>query len=203
MAPLFDQQTFINDLLAFHKSVFGDARMDGTEDQESQGAPPEGGEEQTPEGQNDEGNESDEGTEGDKPKGPSEDDLPEWARKELKKARGEAANYRTRLRDTEDLLSKAKTPEEYEAAVGELTESNRKLERAVLVSQVARKFELPDELADVLKGDDEAALVEHAKVLAKFAGSTEDPELGGGLDPNNTDTEGLDPRKLARRQPRR
>lgn len=198
MAPLTDQQqAFIDDLLATHKSIFGDARMEDPEGQEPSGT--EGGEEDG-EPKPDEGG-TEGGGEGNEPKTPTEDDLPDWAKKELKKARGEAANYRTKLREAEDSLSKAKTPEEYEAAVGQLQEVNARLEREVLVSKVARQFELPDELAELLKGDDEAALKAHAKTLQKFAPASEpDPELSGGLDPSGeTDDGKSDPRALAKK----
>lgn len=127
-----------------------------------------------------------------------EDDLPDWARNELKKARGEAANYRVQLREAQENLSKAKTPEEYEAAVNELAQKNAELERRVMVSSVAREFDLPAELADLLKGDDEAALKEHAKVLQKFASPKEPESLSGGLTPDENG-EDFDPVATARK----
>ena len=75
--------------------------------------------------------------------GASEDALPEWAKKELAKARSEAAKYRTSLRDAETRLTGAKTAEEFEAAKAELLKSNRALERAL----VATKHGLPEALA--------------------------------------------------------
>ena len=67
------------------------------------------------------------------------------------------------------------------------------------MSKIASKHSLPDELADLLKGDDEDALVAHAKVLAKFAVTKPAPEkLEGGLDPSDDDDGEMDPRKLAR-----
>ncbi len=53
-----------------------------------------------------------------------EDDLPDWARKELAKVRNEAAGYRTRLRDAETKLSGAKSPEEFEAALTDVKAKN-------------------------------------------------------------------------------
>jgi hypothetical protein len=133
---------------------------------------------------------------------PSEELPPEVLRKKLTDANAEAANYRTKLRDVEDKLSKAKTTEEFEAAVADLKAKNAELERSVLVSKVAGKHELPAELAELLKGDDEAALEAHAQKLAKLVNKT--PEtLSGGLDPSDTDDGEMDPRKLAARQPRR
>ncbi|MFI1799849.1 hypothetical protein ACH427_21190 [Streptomyces sp. NPDC020379] len=129
---------------------------------------------------------------------PAEDVLPEWARKELAKVRGEAANYRTRLREAETRLSEAKGPGEFEAAVAELKTQNAELERSILRASVARKYELPDDLADALRGEDEAALVAHAKVLAKYIPAPAPQSLGGGLTPDDGSDGEMDPRKLAR-----
>ncbi|MCC2278897.1 hypothetical protein LKL35_26225 [Streptomyces sp. ET3-23] len=127
-----------------------------------------------------------------------EDALPEWARKELAKVRGEAANYRTRLRDAETKLGEAKSPDEFEAALSELRAQNAELERSVLRASVARKYELPDDLADALRGEDEAALAAHAKVLAKYIPAPAPQSLGGGLTPDDGEDGEMDPRKLAR-----
>lgn len=128
-----------------------------------------------------------------------EDELPDWAKKELKSVRGEAANYRTKLRDAEKKLTDAKTPEEHAAAVEALRVENASLAKSVLMGTVARKYDLPDELAELLKGDDEAALEKHAKTLQKFAVSTSPESLSGGLSPDDGDDGETDPRKLARR----
>lgn len=131
--------------------------------------------------------------------GQAEDELPEWARKELKKVRGEAANYRTQLRDAQDTLKNAKTPEEFQAATASLTEKLGDLEAQLLREQVARKYELPDELAVLLKGKTSEELEAVAKTLQKYAPATESVVLGGGLTPDDGDDGEMDPRKLARR----
>lgn len=118
------------------------------------------------------------------------------AKKALAKARNEAGKYRTRLRDAEDKLSKAKTPEEFEAAVTELRDTNAKLERDLLVERVARKAALPEELAELLQGSTEAELQAHAKKLARYVTTANAPgDLRGGLDP--TDEDDFDPVKAA------
>lgn len=132
-----------------------------------------------------------------------EDELPEWARKELTKVRGEAANYRTKLREAEASLQNAKTPEEFESARTELSKRIAELEHEVVVSKVARKYELPDELVPLLKGADEAALEAVAKTLQKYAAPAAPESLGGGLTPSDDDDDEMDPRKLARRTRRR
>ncbi len=136
--------------------------------------------------------------EGSTPEGKKPDpmtELPDWARTELTKVRGEAANYRTKLREAESKLSEAKTAEEYEAAVNELKTANAELERQVLVTDAARKHKLPDELAALLQGNTAEDLEAHAEKLAKFAPAEErEPEdLKGGLKPGQSDAGGFDP----------
>ena len=152
-------------------------------------APPE-----TPEGAHEEKPEPQDG----------EDALPEWARKELTKVRGEAANYRTKLREAEQKLSEAKTPEEVNAAISELREQNEKLERSILVNTVATKYELTPLLASRLVGSTEAELEADAKLLAAAlpAAPLAPPKLAGGLDPSDDSDTESDPRKLARRSRR-
>ncbi|MEU4155702.1 hypothetical protein [Actinoplanes sp. NPDC026670] len=124
------------------------------------------------------------------------DELPEWARKRLTKANTEAGKYRTQLREVEQKLAQAKSPEEYEAATKALREANAKLERDLLVERVARKAKLPEELAELLQGSTEEELQAHAKKLSKFAPADDEPgELRGGLDPNDEDD--FDPVKVA------
>ncbi|WJN62632.1 head scaffold protein [Streptomyces phage phiScoe10] len=142
--------------------------------------------------------------EGETPPAPKpEDELPEWARKELTKARGEAANYRVKLREAETSLQNAKTPEEFEAARSELSTRIAELESSLLRSNVARKFELPDELAARLQGATEAELEADAKSLLKFVAPAAPESLGGGLTPSEDGDDEMDPRKLARRTRRR
>lgn len=126
-----------------------------------------------------------------------EDLDPKVLRKLLSDTRAEAANYRTKLRDAETKLSGAKTPEEVEAAVTELREQNAALERSLLVASVAREHELPSELAELLKGDDEESLRKHAKALQKFVTSDSPDSLDGGLNPSGV--EEFDPVAEARK----
>ncbi|NWF28242.1 hypothetical protein HW130_18540 [Streptomyces sp. PKU-EA00015] len=130
----------------------------------------------------------------------SEDELPDWARKELAKVRNEAAGYRTRLRDAETKLSEAKTPEEVEAALADVKAKNAELERSLVVATVARKFDLPAELAGRLQGATPEELEADAKALQALLTPAAPPALGGGLTPSDDEDDGeMDPRKLARR----
>ncbi|MEU7905879.1 hypothetical protein [Actinoplanes sp. NPDC049118] len=123
----------------------------------------------------------------------------EQALTELTRVRGEAANYRTRLRQVEKQLGEAKTPEEFEAALAEAKAKNAELEQSIARNDVARRFGLPDELAARLRGATVQELETDAKALQKFAAPTAPANLSGGLDPAD-DTDGeIDPRVLARR----
>lgn len=189
-------EDYIKAVFAKNEALYGDARMELVEEVEVKSGvepitdPPADESVEEPEGESTEG----------EPK-PEGDELPpEVLRKELTSARAEAANYRTKLRDAEAKLSEAKTPEEVEAAISELRETNAKLERQILVNKVATKHNLPEELAARLKGDTPEELEADAKTLALFAAPSGDPEsLEGGLDPRTEDDGEMDPRKLASR----
>lgn len=122
-------------------------------------------------------------------------------RKKLTDANAEAANYRTKLRETEAKLSSAKTVEEFEAATAELKGQVEALERQILLNNVAAKYELPTALAKRLTGTTEAELEADAKELQKLVAPAAPESLGGGLDPD--DGEDFDPVKAARAARRR
>ncbi|AWN07453.1 head scaffold protein [Streptomyces phage phiScoe23] len=134
--------------------------------------------------------------EGETPETKQEDDLPDWAKKELTKTRGEAANYRVKLREAEGALKNAKTVEEFEAARAEFSNKIVELETALMKEKVARKYELPDELAARLQGADEASLEADAKALQKFVTPAVPESLGGGLTPDDGEDD-FDPVKAA------
>ncbi|QOV06134.1 head scaffolding protein [Streptomyces phage Salutena] len=144
--------------------------------------------------------------EGETPKGdgaesteekPAEETVPpEVLRKKLTEANAEAANYRTKLRETEAKLSSAKTVEEFEAATSELRGQIEALERQILLNNVAAKYELPAALAKRLSGTTEAELEADAKELQKLIVPAAPESLSGGLTPD--DGEDFDPVKAAR-----
>jgi len=124
---------------------------------------------------------------------------PEVLREKLTRANAEAAKYRTQLRETQEKLKNAKTIEEFNAAVEELTKRNAELEQSLLRNEVARTYKLPNELAEVLKGATKEELEAHAKKLQKFAVIPEESgELRGGLDPSDNEGD-FDPVKEARK----
>jgi hypothetical protein len=129
------------------------------------------------------------------------DALPEWARKAITTANAEAANYRTRLREAEQKLGDAKTVDEFQTAVAEVRAENERLEHEVLRERVARRFELPDDLAARLQGATAEELEADAKTLKKYAtpAPSAPASLAGGLDPSDDGDTETDPRALARR----
>lgn len=152
--------------------------------EETPQTPPEG---ETPQG---------DGTESTEEKPAEETVPPEVLRKKLTEANAEAANYRTKLRETEAKLSKAKTVEEFEAATSELRGQIEALERQILLNNVAAKYELPAALAKRLSGTTEEELEADAKELQKLIVPAAPESLSGGLTPD--DGEDFDPVKAAR-----
>jgi hypothetical protein len=144
--------------------------------------------------------------EGETPKGdetpsteekPTEESVPsDVLRKKLTDANAEAANYRTKLRETEAKLSSAKTVEEFEAATAELKGQIETLERSILLNNVAAKYELPPVLAKRLAGATEEELEADAKELQKLVAPAQPQSLSGGLDPEE-DADEFDPVKAA------
>lgn len=111
--------------------------------------------------------------------------LPDWAQKELTRARNEAAKYRTQRNELQDKLKDAKTPEDIEAATREYVEKVEGLELQLTRERIAHQFKLPDELAERLRGATEDELKADAEALQKFARpsrGSDDPR--GGLNPD-------------------
>ena len=106
--------------------------------------------------------------------------LPDWAAKELEKARKEAANYRTKLREVEPLAAKARELEESQKSEtqrlierAEAAETERKrLESHVTRLKVAAKHGIPEDLADLLGEGDEETLDTRAKALSEWRGAS-------------------------------
>ncbi|WP_237530468.1 hypothetical protein [Streptomyces sp. SID3212] len=76
---------------------------------------------------------------------------------------------------------------------------NAELEHSVAVGTVARKYELPDELAARLRGTTAEELEADAKALQALLAPAAPESLGGGLNPSDEDDGEMDPRALARR----
>jgi hypothetical protein len=96
--------------------------------------------------------------------------------------------------EVEAKFADAKTPEEFEAAVSELKVQNEALERQILLSNVAAKYELPAALAKRLAGTTPEELEADAKELRKLVAPAAPESLRGGLDPED-DPDDFDPVK--------
>lgn len=128
-------------------------------------------------------------------------DLPDWARKSLKKANDEAARFRTQLRDLQLKFEGAKTPEEFATATQELAAANGNLERELAVERALRKYGLEDEKATLFAKVPVDAIDDIAKALG--ASSQAPRDLRGGLDPANEDDTPSTPGELAKKYSRR
>lgn len=116
------------------------------------------------------------------------DALPDWAKKELTEARGDAAKYRTQLREVEAKLASAKSQEDIDAAVAELKATNATLARELLLAKVSKG--LPEELVPLLKGDTEEELAASAELLRKHLGGTKAEEVEEDTKPAPTQLRG-------------
>lgn len=147
-----------------------------------------------------------------------ESELPEWAKATLKKARDEAAKYRTQVRELEPKARKADEFEETnqteiekrDKRIAELESSNTSLTQAAIRSEIAAEKGLTPAQAKRLAGSTREELEADAEELsALFKGTTSEPINGkpreniprGGGDPEIEVTE-TDPAKLAAAVPR-
>lgn len=117
-----------------------------------------------------------------------------WAKNAVESANREAAARRVALREAEEKLSKAKTPEEFEAAVNEIKASEQKLTVDLERERAARKHKLDDELVEFLTGKTADEIEAQAAKLAGLKSGTTpppqtvvitQPEPSGGVSPDN------------------
>lgn len=110
------------------------------------------------------------------------DELPAWARRELKAARSEAAARRVKERELEEKLRNAVTPEDHAKIVEELRTENARLTRTQTISSLVEEFELPAKASALIKGETPEELREAAEALAAIL-PKRDPDLPPPLDP--------------------
>jgi hypothetical protein len=125
------------------------------------------------------------------------EDLPEWAQRELREARSDAAKYRTSAKELQERISGLKTSEEVEAALAEYRDKAEKAEaeaKAVKDRAAVRgEFKaLPDEAFDfVPQGTVEEMRAAATKLAALFpdkpAGTGKLPRGGGGMVPGDAE----------------
>jgi len=139
------------------------------------------------------------------------DDLPEWAQRELKGARDEAARYRTQLREVQESVKGLKSVEEFEAAMAAADEKTRQVEaeldRVRVRQQVRDEFPaLPVKAFEFVKDgtveEMRAACEELASLVGATGGAAGLPRKGGGLAPAE-ETEDFNAREFVRGLPRR
>jgi hypothetical protein len=127
---------------------------------------------------------------------------------DIRKARRENQNLRTRLKDLETAQAQRdeqeriaagefKTLAEARAArIAELEAAIADRDRAALLAAVASKYHLPAELAERLRGEDEDSLEADAKALAKLIPAPAPPPPGLPTNPARaarvTDLDSLD-----------
>ena len=139
------------------------------------------------------------------------EDLPEWAQRELREARSDAAKYRTSAKELQERISGLKTSEEVEAALAEYRDKAERAEaeaRAVKDRAAVRgEFKaLPDEAFDfVPQGTVEEMRAAATKLAALFpdrpTGTGKLPRGGGGMVPGDAEP-AFDAKKFVKGIPR-
>lgn len=135
---------------------------------------------------------------------PEADGLDEKTRATISKLRGEAAGWRTQLREAQEALKAAKTPEDFQAAVNDFEAKIAAKDEEIFARDralVIATHKLPADLAALLpeKGKTIEELTTLAKGLAKYAPADEDDLEGeGGLNPGSSGKSATDPASLAK-----
>lgn len=174
------------------------------EDTNTQQDPPaEAATEETP------GESAPEGAEAEADEEIADDITPDVARKLVEKTRKESANYRTQLREAQAALAKlegAKSLEEFKAAQADWTkqlEVTREENHKLLVENVIRQYDVPEDLADLVTGNTREELIAKAEKLAKHVGGGSRREPDGGLTPSGNNPKAMTPGELAAQYRRR
>lgn len=141
----------------------------------------------------------------------SVDELPEWARRELADARGDAEKYRANLREVEARMSGMKSLEEFEAAVAELSQRNEMIESELQFAKdrdaVRAAFpQLPADAFDFIPRGDVESMKASAEKLVGLIGAVGGdplPRRGGGVEPGEPADPPFDPVEFVKSIPRR
>jgi hypothetical protein len=117
-----------------------------------------------------------------------------WAKNAVESANREAAARRVALREAEEKLKDAKTPEEFTAAMEQFKSSEEKLTTDLERERAARKHKLDDDLLEFLTGKTaEEIEAQAAKLAGLKPGGTPapqtviitQPEPAGGVTPGD------------------
>ena len=147
------------------------------------------------------GKESEKSGEDDEDEG--DETLPEKVRDKIKKANREAEGLRKRLKDLEDKLTGAKTPEEVAAVTTELTQTNEALTLDLARERALRKHGLEEDDLVLLTASSPEDIDKQAERIASRIGGGGTGSLKGGLDPTDEDDEPTDPGELAKKYGRK
>lgn len=107
-----------------------------------------------------------------------------WAKNAVESANREAASRRVALRELEERVKDAKTPEEFNLAMADVKAKETELTNQLARERAARKHSLNDELLEFITADTEEGIEEQAKKLAGLKPSvtpviTKLPPTGG------------------------
>ena len=97
------------------------------------------------------------------------DGIPEqwaWAKNAVESANREAASRRVALRDLEERVKDAKTPEEFNTALADVKAKEVELTNALARERAARKHKLSDDLLEFLTASTEEGIEAQAEKLA-------------------------------------
>lgn len=123
----------------------------------------------------------------------SVDELPQWAQRELKQTRDEAAKYRTANKELVEKMSSLKSAEDVEAAVAEAKAEGERMVAQIALERdraiVRGEFpQIPDEVFSLIQGGCADELREAAGRVSEHFGkravSPAERAPGGGLDPS-------------------
>lgn len=104
--------------------------------------------------------------------------LPEewaWTKTSVENANREAASRRVALREAEDKLKGAKTPEDVQTAVAEFAKKASDLETTLAKERAARKHKLDDDVLEFLTGSTEEQIEAQAAKLASLKPASQEP----------------------------
>ena len=124
-----------------------------------------------------------------------------WLRDDLESTRREAASRRVALREAEEKLKEAKTPEDISKAVADATKKSAELESELARERAARKHKLDDSLVEFLTGSDADQIEAQAAKLAALATASTTPlavtrqSPRGGVTPSDSTPPELDGRE--------
>jgi hypothetical protein len=130
------------------------------------------------------------------PKADSWEGIPDewaWTKTAVERANSEAASRRVQLREAEDKLKAAKTPEEVQAIVTEYSNKSAELETTLAKERAARKHKLADDVIEFLTGTTEEQIEKQAAKLASLKPAAQETRVVTQVPPAGGVTPGTKP----------